>query len=77
MQFYTFTLVILTSLAAMSSSLPISAGDAGAVNHSKRLPCPAASEAAPSEEYKRDMVPVENEDELGDDTPGNIVACAF
>jgi hypothetical protein len=55
------------------------AGGMSRVNHGKRIPCPEASDKAPSAEYKRDTTSAEegDEDALGDDRPGLIVACAF
>lgn len=51
-------------------------GSISLLNQAKRTPCPKSSDKAASAEYKRDTASAEDEDE-GDDTPGNIVACAY
>lgn len=52
-------------------------GGMSAINHPKRIPCPEASDKAASEYYKRDTTSAEDEDALGDDSPGIIIACDF
>ncbi|KAI6083361.1 hypothetical protein F4821DRAFT_280932 [Hypoxylon rubiginosum] len=76
---FTSMLAVLASLVAMTSAMPTPFHDNGSIsllNQAKRTPCPKSSDKAASAEYKRDTASAEDEDE-GDDTPGNIVACAY
>ncbi|KAI2617253.1 hypothetical protein GGS26DRAFT_596576 [Hypomontagnella submonticulosa] len=80
MKFRISLLAILASLVAMIHAIPVPIQDNQAippVKHSKRIPCPPASEKAASEEYKRNTAMEGDEDALGDDSPALIVACNF
>ncbi|KAI1494128.1 hypothetical protein F5X96DRAFT_666198 [Biscogniauxia mediterranea] len=79
MQFHTHVLAVMALLAATASAMPVSVQSNGGMlrdNHTKRIPCPDASELAASADYKRDTALEEDED-LGDDSPGAVIACNF
>ncbi|KAI1412058.1 hypothetical protein F5Y13DRAFT_190738 [Hypoxylon sp. FL1857] len=52
-------------------------GDMLQVNHAKRSPCPPASNKATTAKFKCGEVSAEEDDDLGDDSPGFIIASDF
>ncbi|KAK8062535.1 hypothetical protein PG997_014632 [Apiospora hydei] len=76
MLFDASAVAVLASLAVLASAMPVFVGNNEGINGIvKRVPCPASkSTEAASADYKRG---IEDEDALGDDTPGAIIACNF
>ncbi|KAI1124915.1 hypothetical protein F5Y10DRAFT_268656 [Nemania abortiva] len=82
MQFKTFILTVLTSLATTTSAMPVAAQENVGMSrayHVKRVPCPVSSDKSASADYKRATASTleENEDDIGDDSPGFVIACNF